>query len=273
MILMNMLFLHNVGRYIGDKMIVAVLQARMSSTRLPGKVIKPLLGIPMLFRQIERIKQAQKIDKLILATSTDKSDDLLEKLSQEYDVECFRGSLEDVLDRYYQAVLPYSPEHVVRLTGDCPLTDPFLIDAVIQFHVDGGYDYSGNAIEPTYPDGLDVEVMRFSALYQAWKEANLSTQREHVTLFFSQNRDAFKIGCFRNSVDHSAWRWTVDEELDFKLVETIFNELYPRNPLFSSNDVVAFLQEYPNLNLLNSKYTRNEGLKKSVKNNRGENIV
>jgi len=164
-------------------MILAILQARVSSTRLPGKVLKPILGMPMLLRQIERVKQAKLIEQLLVATSDDKSDDPIEQLCRENDIACFRGSLDDVLDRFYQAAKPYQPDHIVRLTGDCPLIDPQLIDEVVVFCLSGDYDYVSNAFEPTYPDGLDVEVFRFPCLQQAWEEAELPSEREHVTLF------------------------------------------------------------------------------------------
>jgi spore coat polysaccharide biosynthesis protein SpsF len=150
-------------------MIIAVLQARLSSSRLPGKVLKPILDQPMLALQIERIKRSQLIDQLVVATSTSPEDEQISKLCQEIEVVSFRGSLDDVLERVYQAAKPYSPTYLVRLTGDCPLCDPELIDQVIQFHVDGNYDYSSNCLIPTYPDGLDVEICRFQCLEIAEK--------------------------------------------------------------------------------------------------------
>jgi spore coat polysaccharide biosynthesis protein SpsF len=153
--------------------IAAILQARVSSTRLPGKVLKPILGVPMILRQIERVRRAKKIDQFIVATSNDRTDDPLADICSNTNIECFRGSLEDVLDRFYHAAKPLNPEHIVRLTGDCPLADPQLIDQLILFHLQGGYDYSSNTVETTYPDGLDVEIFRFSCLELAWKEAIL----------------------------------------------------------------------------------------------------
>jgi len=148
-------------------MILAILQARTSSSRLPGKVLKPILGKPMLLLQIERVRRARKIDKLVVATSNDPSDDGIEALCKQHGIDCFRGSLNDVLDRFYRAALTYNPEHIVRLTGDCPLIDPELVDSIIDMHLEGNYDYTSNAIQMTFPDGLDVEILTIKVLKEA----------------------------------------------------------------------------------------------------------
>lgn len=246
-------------------MILAILQARVSSSRLPGKVLKPLLGAPMLLRQIERLKKSRKIDRLLVATSTEASDDQIEKLCKEHGIAYHRGSLNDVLDRFYQAALDFKPEHVVRLTADCPLTDAKLIDDVIGFYLDGGFDYASNAIQATYPDGLDVEVFRFSCLEQAWREAALPSQREHVTPFIHQQLLRFKIGHFKNSSDLSHLRWTVDEPKDFELVTMIYEALYPMNPAFSTQEILQLLDQRPELMNWNTAHQRNEGYQKSLK--------
>ncbi|MBI5678091.1 MAG: glycosyltransferase family protein [Planctomycetes bacterium] len=245
-------------------MVLAILQARVSSTRLPGKVLKPILGQPMILRQIERIKRAKKIDHLLVATSIDQTDDKLAGLCAENGIPCFRGNLEDVLDRFYEAAKPYNPDHVVRLTGDCPLADPQLVDQVIRFHLDGGFDYTSNTIEPTYPDGLDIEVLRFSCLDYAWREALLPSQREHVTPFIYQQHGRFKIGCYKNEIDLSRLRWTVDEPLDFELITKIYEAIYPINSGFTTQDILVFLDKHPELKTLNTHFQRNEGLLKSL---------
>ena len=245
-------------------MILAVLQARLSSSRLPGKVMMPLHGEPMLMRQIERVRRARRIDRLVLATSVSAADDPLAALCRERNVECFRGELEDVLDRVYQTAAPANPRHVVRLTADCPLADPALIDAVIDFCVQGDFDYASNALEPSFPDGLDVEVMTFAALREAWQHARLPSQREHVTPYLYQDPERFRIGSFRGDRDLSALRWTVDESPDFELVSRIYDALYPANPAFSTEDVLRFLDTQPQLLNLNRRITRNEGYEKSL---------
>jgi spore coat polysaccharide biosynthesis protein SpsF len=248
----------------GYTVIVAVLQARVSSTRLPGKVLKPILGIPMILRQIERIRRVQGIDQVLLATSVDRSDDPLAALCQDNGVVCFRGSLDDVLDRYYQAVKPLMPDHVVRLTGDCPLCDPSLIDLVIGFHINGQFDYTSDALEPTYPDGLDVEVIRFECLSQAWLEARIHSHREHVTPYIYRQPGRFRIGSFRGDVDLSELRWTVDEPDDFILATRIYEALYSTNPEFGTAEILNLLDCCPELKSINVHYQRNEGYQKSL---------
>jgi len=245
-------------------MVLAILQARFSSTRLPGKVLKPILGKPMLLRQIERVRRAERIDRFMVATSTDASDNAIENLCRENSIPCSRGSLNDVLDRFYQAARPLHPDHVVRLTGDCPLADPSLIDEIIAFHIEGGFDYTGNTIEQTYPDGLDVEVVKFAGLEAAWREASLPSEREHVTPFIYRHPDRFTLGSYRNTTDLSSLRWTVDEPLDFELVTKIYEALYPLNPAFATQDILALLDREPDLKTMNIHYQRNEGYKKSL---------
>lgn len=246
-------------------MILAILQARVSSSRLPGKVLKPLLGVPMLLRQIERLQKVRKIDRLLVATSVELSDDLIETLCEEHAVECHRGSLNDVLDRFYQAARTFNPEYVVRLTADCPLADPALIDDVIDFSVGGGFDYASNAIQATFPDGLDVEIFRFSCLEQAWREATLPSQREHVTPFIHQQQLRFKIGHYKNPTDLSQLRWTVDEPKDFELVTMIYEALYAKNSDFTTQDILELLDQRPELVSWNTSHQRNEGYQRSLK--------
>jgi len=246
-------------------MIHAILQARTSSTRLPGKVLKPILGRPMLSLQIERIQRSKKIDKLIVATSNDRSDSDIEDLCINIQIPCFRGSLDDVLDRFYQTATQYKPEHVVRLTGDCPLIDPEIIDKVINFYFEGDFDYATNSMAPyTFPDGLDVEVFSFTVLEKAWHEALLSSHREHVTPFIRQHPEIFKVGHYKNEVDLSHLRWTVDEPEDFEFVSQIYNELYPQNPTFITEDILELISRKPSLLGINSHVVRDMGAKKSA---------
>lgn len=240
-------------------MILAILQARTSSSRLPGKVLLPMAGAPMLTRQIERIARARLLDGLIVATSDRAEDDGVAKLAETAGVGLFRGSLHDVLDRYYRAAQPYRPSHVVRLTGDCPLTDWDVIDAAIAFMTEGGFDYASNTLEPTWPDGLDVEVITFAALETAWLEARDPLEREHVMPFVTRRPDRFKLGSLRNDCDLSAMRWTVDEPVDYALAVAIYDALYPHNPAFTTADVLALLQREPELSQTNATIVRNAG--------------
>lgn len=243
-------------------MILAVLQARTTSTRLPGKVLKPVCGQPLILRQIERVRRMKTLDRLILATSDDESDDPLAALCAASGIECFRGDLNDVLKRFYDAAKPHNPAHVVRLTGDCPLFDPGVGDEVVNFYLKGGYDYATNCVEPTYPDGLDIEVFKFSCLEAAFRQAKLASEREHVTPWI-RKQPQHKIGHFKGPQDWSALRWTVDEPADFELVKNIYEHLYPANPEFTFNDVLAYLDKNPALKTCNTQHQRNEGLKKS----------
>lgn len=249
-------------------MILAILQARTSSSRLPGKVIKEILGKPMIIRQIERILKSEKIGKLILATSTDSSDDALEEICKINSTECFRGDLNDVLKRFYFAADKYKPENVVRLTGDCPVIDPEIIDKTINYHISERFDYTTNALEPTFPDGLDVEIMKFSVLKQAFENAELTSQREHVTPYIYNNPDKFKIGILKNTEDLSNLRWTVDEKEDYDFITKIYDGLYRNKPDFNMNDIINFMESNSDLCKYNSKFKRNEGYEKSLKSDK-----
>ncbi len=246
-------------------MILAILQARTSSSRLPGKVLKPILGKAMLAHQIERVLRSRLMDKLVVATSLDQSDDPVEQLCREQGTDCFRGSLDNVLDRYYQCAVNYNPETIVRLTGDCPLADPVVIDGTIQYFLDNSLDYVTNGgAKPTFPDGLDVEVFTFEALKSAWKYATLPSEKEHVTPYISRQPELFKIGIYKNKTDLSGLRWTVDEPSDFEFVTRVYEELYPGNAEFTTQDILNLLERRPELSLINSGIERNEGLKKSL---------
>lgn len=245
-------------------MILGILQARASSSRLPGKVLLPILGRPMLARQLERLRLCRSMDKLVVATSEDPSDSAVADLARKEGLQAFQGSLNDVLDRFYQAAAPHKPDHVVRLTGDCPLADPALIDDIVRVHLEEGNDYTTNAVEPTFPDGLDAEVFRFRCLEEAWKEARLPSQREHVTPFINRQPDRFRISHYKREPDLSALRWTVDEPADFELVRIVYEALYPANPSFTTRDILALLESRPELKTLNTAHHRNEGLEKSL---------
>lgn len=246
-------------------MITAIVQARLSSTRLPGKVLKPILGRPMIELQLERLKGVKAVDNLIVAISNDSSDDQLESLCNKLDVQCHRGSLDDVLDRFYQAAITIDPEHIVRLTGDCPLTDCAVIDRVIEYYFEGNYDYASNTIEPSFPDGLDAEIFSFDALKKAWQEAELPSEREHVTPYLHKNKSLFKVGSYREEPDNSHMRWTVDEEKDFKFVSAVYETLYPDNQNFDMADIFALLERRPELLKLNDGIERNEGYTSTLK--------
>ena len=240
-------------------MIIGILQARVSSRRLPGKVLKTILGRPILALQIERLKRCSTIEHLVVATSREPEDDRVAALAASCEVDCFRGSLHDVLDRFYQAARELGPSHVVRLTGDCPLADWQIIDRVVTFALAGDYDYASNTLPPTWPDGLDVEVVRFSTLETAWRNATSVVDREHVLEYVVQRPIEFRLGNVPNSEDLSDLRWTVDEPADLELVRRIYEALYPTNPAFVLQDILAYLARHPEVSRLNAHIGRNKG--------------
>jgi len=249
---------------------VAILQARMSSTRLANKVLKEVNDKALLAYECERILNAQKIDTLIIATSEDKSDNLIEAFCNKNKIECFRGSLEDVLSRYYQCAKGYKEKNgidklnIVRVTGDCPVIDYEVIDEVISVFENGEYDYVSNTLIPTYPDGMDIEICRYEALEYAYENAIFKSDREHVTLYI-KNSDKFKKFNYKAQHDFSHVRLTVDEESDFELIKNILENLYIENQNFTYLDIIAYMSKNPNLFFLNSEIIRDEGLIKSLK--------
>lgn len=221
-------------------MAVAILQARMSSTRLPGKVMKRVAGRPMVERQIERLRRCATLERVIVATSDDASDDPLAHFLETIGVEVFRGSLHDVLGRYVGAVQALGVEgQVVRLTADCPLADPSVIDDCVRLQARLGVDYASNGQRRTYPRGLDVESFGLDALLTAGREASDPYDREHVTPFLYRNPGRFTQGELVQDRDESALRWTVDTPEDFAFVERVYAALYPTKPEFTSDDVRA----------------------------------
>jgi spore coat polysaccharide biosynthesis protein SpsF (cytidylyltransferase family) len=244
-------------------MILAILQARVSSSRLPGKVLKPILGKPMLFLQIERLMRCRRFHLLVVATSIDRSDDILAQQCAERGILVYRGSLTDVLDRFIGAAQKYEPDAVVRLTGDCPLADWEVIDLTISTFLNGGYDYLSNTDPPTYPDGLDVEIVSYRALIEAGAEARLPSEREHVTLFARNHPDRYRIGSVKQQVDLSSLRWTVDESEDLEFVRAVYEALYPSKHDFNTSDILALIGRRPELRRINDNIARDVGLSKS----------
>ena len=243
---------------------VAIIQARMGSSRLPGKVLKPILGRPMLELQIERLKRCKRIDQLVVATSVNPEDQAIADLCRRIGMDCFRGHLENVLDRFYRAAKQYTPDHVIRFTGDCPLAAPALIDKLVEYYLAQGCDYANNCEEPSLPDGLDAEIFSFSALEQAWKEAELPSHLEHVTLFIRSHPERFKNACYRYHTDLSHLRWVVDEPEDLEFVRRVYEALYPIKPEFETKDILALLERNSELVGLNVHFRRNEGAEKSI---------
>ena len=231
-------------------MILAVLQARMTSTRLPGKVMLPLAGAPMILRQIERIARAARIDRLVVATSVDPSDDILETTLAAAGLSVFRGPLDDVQARYVAALDAHPAEHIVRLTADCPLTDPMVIDATIDHVIAAGADYGSNTPPlRTFPKGLDVEVMTAKALREA-AAAPTDEARQHVTWDLHRGPDLWKQAFFSQAPQEGEVRWTVDRPDDYAFVSAVYDALYPSDPAFTSDAVRAFVRGREDLAML-----------------------
>ncbi|MEK7173291.1 MAG: glycosyltransferase family protein [Patescibacteria group bacterium] len=246
-------------------MIVAIIQARTGSTRLPKKVLKKVCGKSLLEHLIERVKRVKHLDKIVVATTTKKEDEAIVKIAQKTKVEYFQGSNEDVLDRYYQAAKKFKADIVVRITGDCPLLDPEIVDTTINLFLKTKCDYVSNTHPPTFPDGMDVEVFSFRALERSWLEAKLISEREHVTLYVRNHPEIFRCGNVLHTKDISSLRLTVDEPSDFKLIKKIFQHLYPRKHFFGFKDILKYLESFPRLLLVNKTISRNEGLVKSLR--------
>ncbi len=226
-------------------MVLAILQARMSSTRLPGKVMRPILGQPMIARQIERLRRARRVSGITVATSTDPADDVIEAWCRANDVACWRGPLDDVRARFVGAIeAAGTPRSFVRLTADCPLADPALIDACIASHAASGADYTYTSKDWTYPKGLDVEVCETAALMRAVRESDDPYDREHVTPYIYRHPERFRLNPVMRDPP-ARYRWTVDTPADFAFVTVVYEALYPGKPDFDSDDILAWQAEHP----------------------------
>lgn len=248
--------------------ILAITQARIGSTRLPEKILKTINGESLLEIHLKRILKSKLITKLKIATTTEPDAEKIILIASTLGLDVHQGSINNVLERFYETAAPENPAWVVRLTSDCPLIDPEIIDQVIQYALDNDLDYVSNTLNPTYPDGLDVEVFKFTALEKAIKEATLTSELEHVTPYIWKNSTfkggtLFKSGCLSNSVDYSDLRMTVDTIEDFNLIQTLIEQLGTDQPWIK---YVQALMEHSEIRKLNEKYSRNEGYEKSVKN-------
>lgn len=239
-------------------MIGAIVQARIGSTRLPGKVMKEVLGRPLLFYLTERLKQSELIEKIIVATTNKNTDQKISDYVKSLGLGTFCGSEDDVLDRYYQAARKYKIDIIVRITSDCPLIEPKVTDEVIQYYLEH-QEYDLVRSGPTYPEGFDTEVFPFKTLQTAWREARLKSEREHVTPYICKNDNRFKVKTLVFYQDLSCLRMAVDEEVDFKVVKSILENLYKEGEIFYLEDLLRFYRENPDIFNLNKKVIRNEG--------------
>jgi len=228
-----------------------IVQARMTSTRLPGKVLLPLAGEPMLTRLVERLCRVQRADGIVVASTTNVTDDPIAGLCAQLGVSCHRGLEHDVLSRYADAARLHGADTVVRVTSDCPLIDPALIDRVINAYEEGCGDYVSNMLPPTWPYGMAVEVFSEAVLAQAHEEATQAAEREHVTPFLYWRPERYRLCNVASPVDLSQHRWTVDTPEDYALVSRLFDHLMPTKPYFNQADVLTLLDQHPDWIALN----------------------
>jgi spore coat polysaccharide biosynthesis protein SpsF len=241
--------------------LLGVLQARMTSTRFPGKVLEPILEKPMIVRQINRLQRSKLMTNLIVATSIDKSDDLLTSILESEGIAVYRGDLEDVLGRFIGVLNSLNPDVVVRLTADCPLTSPMVIDRVISEFLASQVDYASNTLVPTFPDGLDVEVVTADAL--RWVDSNTSDpiEREHVTLGVYRRPEIFKLLSVQDEVPRGHLRWTVDVEPDLEFVRWVYAKLLGDEQAFDYADVLELLSANPHLSRTDAEFRRNAAIR------------
>jgi spore coat polysaccharide biosynthesis protein SpsF len=244
-------------------MIAAIVQARMGSTRLPGKTLADIAGKPMLARLVERARRIPGVERVIIATTDRPADEAILRFATAQDLPALAGSEEDVLDRVYQTATRYGVSLVVRVTPDCPLLDPAVSGLVVERFVAarGTVDYASNTHPPTFPDGLDTEVFSFVALERAWREATRPSDREHVTAYIWKHAELFRLLNVAGDPDLSDQRWTVDEAGDLEFVRAVYARL---GETFGMDDVLALLRRHPELKAINRGPARNEGYARSV---------
>lgn len=236
---------------------ITIVQARMSSTRLPGKIMKSILGKSVLEHQLERMSYSQNCGQIIVATSTNPKDDILELFCKEKGIEIFRGDENDLLDRHYQCAMKYQAKVIAKIPSDCPLIDYRIIDEVFEEFDSNNFDFYSNLHPATYPDGNDVEIFTIDALTRAVNEASRTLEREHTTPYFWENKDKFTQGNFvwDSGMDYSmSHRFTIDYQEDFDFIEAVFNHLYPMNAKFSLDDILELLENNPEIYELNVKF-------------------
>lgn len=232
--------------------VVAIIQARMGSSRLPGKVLKQLADRSVLGHVITRLSHSAKIDEIVIATTNCEQDYIITEEAGRYGVPFYRGDEQDVLSRYYHAAKQHQADVIIRVTSDCPLIDPDVCDDVFMAFLEHEADYASNVLERSYPRGLDTEVFHMQGLTEAYEQANSGFQKEHVTPYFYQNPDRFKLHSCRCQADLSHFRWTLDTVEDWTLIQAIYNHLYEPGRCFSWTDVLQLMQRSPELQEMNA---------------------
>jgi len=253
-----------------------IIQARIGSRRFPRKVISKIQGDYMISHIIKRLKYAKFAEQIILATTKKEEDKILLEIAKKENIFLFAGNEKDVLKRYFLCAKKFDADPIIRITGDCPLCDPKIIQKMIKKFNRKKYDYISNRINPSFPDGLDVEIFSFKALRKAEREAKLKSQREHVTSYIYENKKKFSIFNLKNKKDLSELRWTVDEKKDLQFVKKIYQKMSPKK-IFYMHDVLEVLKKNPEFSKINNNIIRDEGYMISKKNDnkisRTKNIV
>jgi len=249
------------------KCVQAIVQARMGSIRLPGKMLIDIVGRPLIQHIIDRVSQSKKINNIIIATTNNLQDEILVEFAKKNSLNYFIGDEEDVLDRFYQAAKRFNIETIVRITADNPFKDPKILDEIISYYIEhyGEYDYISNTLKPTYPDGLDVEIFSFATLKKAWSEAQRPSEREHVTPYIWKHPELFKLKNIEYHKDLSSLRWTLDDEGDLTFVREVYSRLYKKGKIFLMDDILKLLNRNPRLIDINKRTIKWEGYLKSLK--------
>ena len=246
---------------------IAIILARMGSTRMPGKVLKPILGRPMLWYIVQRVRRVPGVVEVVVATSEQPGDEPIRHFCREYDIASFAGSESDVLDRFYQVAVQYAGDPLIRITGDCPFVDPEVVERLLELYKTGNYNLIGVATGAgaifldggRFPDGLDAECFSFAALERAWREATEPSDREHVTPYIWRVPGRFRVGMLKAEKDYSNLRWTVDNEADFQLVSQVYEALYREDKLFLMADILNYLAQHPEIAKMNQDFIGKEG--------------
>lgn len=233
---------------------IIIVQARMTSTRLPGKILKTVLDKPLLEYQIERLRRVKLANEIVIATTINETDQPVVEFCERLAIPYYRGSEEDVLARYYEAAIKNKADVVVRVTSDCPMIDPDIINSMIDYYLHNHlkYDYVSNSLKRTYPRGMDTEVFSFLALKQAFQESTAQAEREHVTPFIYLNPERYHLASIEHDQDYSKYRLTVDTQEDYELISHVIKRLYANNPTFSLADIVRVLEQNPEWYLINA---------------------
>ena len=247
-------------------MISAIIQARVSSTRLPNKIFAEIEGKPLIYHIVNRISRSKKVDNILIATTINPADDTLIDWAKKNKIQYFRGSEDDVLDRYYNASKSIKADIVARITSDDPFKDPTILDNVINLLLEKKLDFACNNNPPTFPEGLDIEVFTFEALEKANTRSNDGFEREHVTQYFYRHPELFRQGNYFNASNLSKLRWTIDTEKDMEMAKVIYRELYKTDEIFLFEDILELLKRNPHIVEINSSVKRSAMYNKAESN-------